>query len=290
MNISGFFNKSQSIVNTSKKSIALITGASSGIGYSFSCLLACKGYDIIAIARDTQRLIELKEELSNKYKSNVYILTLNLTNLNSINLIEKFLNTEGLNVDILINNAGFGIHGSFSETDVNKEIEMVNLQVNFTLLLTKIVLPYMRAKKSGYILNIGSVYSFSPVPYQSVYGACKAFLLSFTKSLAHENKKYGIKVTILCPGITTTEFRLRSNIKKFNSLNKNNIKKKKFFEMNPNDVAEQGYNALMRGDLVFVPGLTNRIFVQIATHLPTSLFSSTLTLINNFRGVNSKRS
>ena len=163
---------------------------------------------------------------------------------------------------------------------------MVNLQIQSTLSLTKLVLPYMQERRSGFILNVGSVYSFSPVPFQSVYGGCKSFLLSFGTSLAHENKKYKINVTTLCPGITQTEFRIRSNIGK----NINSIKHKKTSGMSADLVAEQGYKALMRGDLICIPGLTNRIFVQIATHLPTSLFSSALTLVNSFRGVNSKNS
>jgi uncharacterized protein len=288
MKISEVIKKKQTTFNTSKKPIALITGASSGIGYAFTCHFASKGYDIIAVARDKQRLYELEDSLLTKFNSKVYVLPADLSKIESLQFIEEFLKTEGLNVDVLVNNAGFGIHGSFQETDIHKELDMVNLQINSTLSLTKLVLPYMQTKKSGYILNVGSVYSFSPVPFQSVYGGCKAFLLSFSNSLAHENKKYGIKVTALCPGITKTEFRMRSNVGRYKISNKNNLKQKKPKGMSAEYVAEQGYNALMRGDLVFIPGLTNRIFVQIATHLPTSFLSSALALVNSFRGVNSK--
>ncbi len=288
MKIPEIIKRKQTTFNTSKRPLALITGASSGIGYAFTCHLASKGYDIIAIARDRQRLNELENSLLTKFNSKVHVLPVNLSKIDSVKVIEDFLNAEGLNVDVLINNAGFGIHGSFQETDIQKEVDMVNLQINSTLSLIKLVLPYMQTKKSGYILNVGSVYSFSPVPFQSVYGGCKAFLLSFSNSLAHENKKYGIKVTALCPGITKTEFRMRSNAGKHKISNKNSLKQKKQSGMSAEFVAEQGYNALMRGDLVFIPGLTNRIFVQIAIHLPTSFLSSALTLVNSFRGVNSK--
>jgi uncharacterized protein len=290
MKITEIIKKKQTTFNTSKKPLALITGASSGIGYAFTCHFARKGYDIIAIARDRQRLNEIENSLLTKFNSKVYVLPVDLSKIDSIQFIEEFLKTEGLNVDVLVNNAGFGIHGSFKDTEIHKEIEMVNLQISSTLSLTKLVLPYMQSKKSGYILNVGSVYSFSPVPFQSVYGGCKAFLLSFSNSLAYENKKYGIKVTALCPGITKTEFRMRSKVGRHKILNKNNLNSKKPTGMSAEHVAEQGYKALMRGDRVFIPGLTNRIFVQIATHLPTSFLSSALALVNSIRGVNSKNS
>ncbi len=286
MKISEIIKSKPKIIETEKKPIALVTGASSGIGYSFTCLLASKGYDVIAVARDHQRLYELENKLLTKYNSKIYVLPLDLSINNSVDKIAEFLKKENLMVDVLINNAGFGVHGAFHETELQKELNMVNLQIQSTLSLTKLVLPYMQERRSGFILNVGSVYSFSPVPFQSVYGGCKSFLLSFGTSLAHENKKYKINVTTLCPGITQTEFRIRSNIGK----NINSIKHKKTSGMSADLVAEQGYKALIRGDLICIPGLTNRIFVQIATHLPTSLFSSALTLVNSFRGVNSKNS
>ncbi|KAB8039996.1 SDR family NAD(P)-dependent oxidoreductase [Silvanigrella paludirubra] len=286
MKISEIIKSKPKIIETEKKPIALVTGASSGIGYSFTCLLASKGYDVIAIARDHQRLYELENKLLTKFNAKIYVLPLDLSINNSVDKIAEFLKKENLMVDVLINNAGFGVHGAFHETELQKELNMVNLQIQSTLSLTKLVLPYMQERRSGFILNVGSVYSFSPVPFQSVYGGCKSFLLSFGTSLAHENKKYKINVTTLCPGITQTEFRIRSNIGK----NINSIKHKKTSGMSADLVAEQGYKALMRGDLICIPGLTNRIFVQIATHLPTSLFSSALTLVNSFRGVNSKNS
>ncbi|WP_397599507.1 SDR family NAD(P)-dependent oxidoreductase [Silvanigrella sp.] len=284
MKISEIIKSKPRTIETEKKPIALVTGASSGIGQSFTCLLASKGYDVIAIARDHQRLYELENKLLTKYNSKIYVLPLDLSINNSVDKIAEFLKNENLVVDVLINNAGFGVHGAFHETELQKELNMVNLQIQSTLSLTKLILPQMQEKRSGFILNVGSVYSFSPVPFQSVYGGCKSFLLSFGTSLAHENKKYKINVTTLCPGITQTEFRIRSNIGK----NINSIKHKKTSGMSADLVAEQGFKALMRGDLICIPGLTNRIFVQIATYLPTSLFSSALTLVNSFRGVNSK--
>lgn len=276
--------KSRNIINIKRKKIALVTGVSSGIGLAFTKILAREGYDIVAIARDQQKLRELETSLYEKYKTKIYPVPLDLSKPDSINIISKFLENENLSVDLLINNAGFGIHGAFHETDITKETELINLQLITTINLIKLVLPNMQKNNFGYILNVGSVYSFSPVPYQSVYGGCKAFLQSFTSAIAFENKKFGIKICSLCPGITQTEFRTRSKI---NELSDTNVIEKAS-GMSAEDVAEQGFKALLSGKLICIPGLTNRIFVQVATYLPTSFFSSTLALINNIRGVNTK--
>ncbi len=279
-------NKQYCTIEIKRKKLALITGASSGIGYAFSQLLAEKDFDLIVVARDTHKLHEIETNFSEKYKIKVYPLALDLSNQESFTKVAQFLEKENLIVDLLINNAGFGIHGAFHETNIQKETDLVQLQIRTTLNLIKLVLPQMQKNKFGYILNVGSVYSFSPVPYQSVYGGCKSFLLSFTTSLAHENKKFGINVCSLCPGITQTEFRARSKI---NELSQKNIIEKSS-GMTARQVAEEGLNALLNGELVCIPGLANRVFVQVATYLPASLFSSALTLINHFRGVNSKHS
>ena len=131
MKISKIIRPKQTTIDTIKKPIALVTGASSGIGYSFTSLLASKGYDVIVIARDKQRLYELENSLLTKYNSKIHVLPLDLSNLDSIKKIEDYSKNENITVDVLINNAGFGVHGVFNETDINKEIEMVNLQIQF---------------------------------------------------------------------------------------------------------------------------------------------------------------
>ncbi|BBH52059.1 SDR family NAD(P)-dependent oxidoreductase [Fluviispira sanaruensis] len=281
-------SKTPRIIDTHRKPLAVITGATSGIGYSFAVKFAKEGYDLLLIARDTQRLNQIEHDLSNNYNTKVYILTADLTKREALIKIESYLKNEAIDIDVLINNAGFGIHGAFQDTEINRELEMVDLQISTTLALTKMILPNMQKRKSGYILNVGSVYSFTPVPFQSVYGGCKSFLYSFSSSLAYETKKDGINVTLLCPGITKTEFRLRSKVGRYAQNINNKLSRNKQKGMEPDLVAEQGYKALMRGDRICIPGLTNRIFVQIATRLPTSFLNSALTLINNFRGVNPK--
>jgi hypothetical protein len=146
----------------------------------------------------------------------------------------------------------------------------------------------MIPKKRGYILNVASVYSFLPVPYQSVYSACKAFLLSFSSSLAYENQSFGIRVTALCPGITKTEFRFRSQGAKDICCQKRTFYKK-WTEMSAERVAGEAYQALMKGKRVVVLGLVNRIFVCGLIFLPRDFLLLSMTFINHLRGVNAKK-
>src|SRR5207247_3219873 len=135
------------------------------------------------------------------------------TNLSDTNALVHFIFTiasESRRYEVLVNNAGFGIHGDFASTDIDQNVQLVNVQVASALKLTRAVLPAMIARHSGHILNVASVYSFSPVPFQSVYAACKAFLLSFSSALENELKETGVRVTQFCPGVTQTEFRYRA--------------------------------------------------------------------------------
>ena len=259
-----------------------ITGASSGIGYSLAHEFAKNKYNLVLIARDETRLLKLKEECEKKYHVEAWTLSCDLSQLeSSLNSIEKLVSNLHISIDVLVNNAGFGIHGDFSETNLDKEIDMVNLQTSSVLALTKLFLPEMIKKKQGAILNVGSVYSYIPVPYQAVYGACKSFLLSFSLSLAHEVKKHGIKVTALCPGTTQTQFRTRSKIKEDGVMSGKSLR-----GMTAEEVAKQAYESLNKGDLVCVPGATNKLFVSLSSFLPSKLLSSLTSYVNDKRGVN----
>ena len=152
---------------------------------------------------------------------------------------------------------------------------MVNLQIGALLQLTKELLPAMLQKQHGGILNVASVYAFSPVVFQAVYGACKSFLYSFSAALAHEVADYGVAVTVLCPGVTRTEFRSRAGVKA----------KKPGAGMSAEAVADYGFNALMRGRLLAVPGMLNKLFVLAARHLPAGAITTLLRGINRIRGL-----
>lgn len=257
---------------------AFITGASSGIGYSLAHEFGKNKYNLILVARNKEQLLKLKDECEKKYSIEAHIIACDLSKLDSsMTTIKSFVLAYSLPINVLVNNAGFGIHGDFCDTDLDKEIDMINLQTSSVLSLTKLFLPSMIKNKHGAILNVGSVYSYMPVPYQSVYGACKSFLLSFSLSLAHEVKKHGITVTALCPGPTKTAFRLRSSLKKDSDLLKG---------MSAEAVAKIAYSSLIKGDLVCVPGNSNKLMVSLATIVPSKILSSIITYVNDKRGVN----
>lgn len=188
---------------------ALITGASSGIGKEFAKQLSKMGYDVILVARRTERL----EELSKKLKTNSQIIKADLSNENEVKtLYEK---TKNENIDILINNAGFGALGNFEEIDLEREIEMINTNVKAVHILTKLFLKDFIKKDKGYILNVASIAGFFSGPYLATYYATKSYVLTLTESIYGElkNKKSNVYVGALCPGPVKTEFDQVANVK-----------------------------------------------------------------------------
>jgi short-subunit dehydrogenase len=190
-------------------------------------------------------------------------------------LIQSLFRTD-LEYGVLVINAGFAVKGEFAVTELEHELQLLNVQLSAMLKLTKAVLPKMLERKAGRILNVASVYSFAPVPFQAVYSACKAFMMSFSASLSNELKGTGVSVTTIYPGITQTAFRSRAGI----------AEKNKVAGMTAEAVAQIAYKAAMKGKSEVVPGFANRLFVFVARHLPPSLFARVVRLINNQRGVN----
>jgi short-subunit dehydrogenase len=236
---------------------ALITGASSGIGLQLAKRFSKEGYRLILIGRDMERLKRLALECEGHRGIPAVILGKDLAQLRAADEIAAELNEKNYSVDVLVNNAGVGLWGDFSHTKVEDEISMVQLQITFTLTLTKLLLSKMREQGSGKILNVGSVYSFTPVPLQSVYAASKAFLWSFSMSLREELKGTGISVSLLCPGITSTRFRERAGI----------TERKSPFSMSPETVAEIAFRGVMKNK--FQQGLCLRR--KMGTHRLDSL-------------------
>ena len=180
---------------------ALITGASSGIGREFALLLADMGYDLIISARRKDRLIDLKEKLNGK---KVDIAIADLSNESDCySLFEKYQD-----IDVLINNAGFGVFGEFTDTDLEKELDMINVNIKAVHILTKLYLKKMKEKNSGYILNVASSAAFFPGPLFSAYYASKSYVFRLTQALSEELKKQhsNVHISVLCPGPVDTEF------------------------------------------------------------------------------------
>jgi len=185
---------------------AIITGASSGLGAEFARTLAARGANLVLIARREDRLIALAEELTEAHGVTVHPLALDLAAPGAVDAIASFVRERGLTVDSLVNNAGFGMHGPLAEADASRIDEQVGLNVGALVSLTRAFLPEMTASGRGILVNVASTAAFQPVPFMAVYGATKAFVLSFTEAVAFETRESGLRVTTLCPGATRTEF------------------------------------------------------------------------------------
>jgi uncharacterized protein len=236
----------------------LITGASSGIGQALTHSFAKRGYRLVVVGRNgdlLQALVDQHPHVS------IYPIVNDLSRPGSGKAVFDELYRQGLSIDILVNNAGFGLWGTFDETPVQSEHEMIQLQINTPLDLMKLALPHMKEKKTGHIINIGSLYSFCPVPRQSVYAASKSFMLSFSQSLRYEMKREGIFVTFVCPGMTMSSFRTRAGLQD----------KKSWLSMEPEAVAEAAYEGMRKKKFLVVPGWMNKCYVFAMRLLPMSL-------------------
>jgi len=255
--------------------LAVISGASSGIGKALAAEFAQGGYNLFLTGRNSGALNTVANYCRVEHNVDCEVFVADLSDpVATDNLASTIANRP---VDILVNNAGFGVKGEFSSVPIGTEIDLVNVQLTAMLKLTRAVLPNMIAGKAGKILQIASVYSFSPVPLQSVYGACKAFILSFSSAIRDEVRESGITVTVFCPGITETEFRVRAG-----------IADKGKFAMTATDAAHIAFRETLNGKHIVIPGIENKIFAFLAKTLPGGLITALLRLINNVRGVNGK--
>jgi uncharacterized protein len=259
---------------TSDGKWAIITGASSGIGKALAMEFASGGLNVVLTGRSEQALAEVAKDCRAKFRVAAEIIPAELSGSDTTDRLINAIIAQPRQYEILVNNAGFGVNGSFSDTDIQSEIDLVNVQLTAALKLTKAVLPGMISRRSGRILNVGSVYSYAPVPFQSVYSACKAFLLSFSAAIRNELSESGVTVTVFCPGITQTEFRSRAGI----------AEKNKSSGMTAEAAARIAVQGTMRGKPVVIPGVGNRVFVLLAKLLPNTSFTNIIRYINRKRG------
>jgi short-subunit dehydrogenase len=188
------------------KNVALITGASSGLGKEFAKIHASRGGDLVLVARREIELNSFKMELQKNYNISVEVFPIDLTQADAVENLINNLESKGIQIDVLINNAGFGGYGNFHERELNRELEMIRLNIEALTKLTHYLLPQMLKRNAGYILNVASVAGFMPGPLQSVYFATKAFVVSFTQGVATEISGSGVKIAALCPGPVHTGF------------------------------------------------------------------------------------
>lgn len=241
-------------ITNHKDELALITGAASGLGFELAKLLAKDGYNLILVDIDKKGLCSSREEILKIGSSSVEILQQDLSKPEAASDI--FESIKNKPIEVLINNAGFGVFGSFNDTDWEREAKMLNLHVITTTHLTKLLLKGMVERHSGKILNMSSLAAFQPGPLMSLYYASKAYILSFSEAIANELKGTGVTVTALCPGQTKTCF--QEVVSNGNCDNKIN-----FNIACPTEVAQYGYSAMQKGKIVAIPGRINKCLSKL---------------------------
>lgn len=253
---------------------ALITGASAGIGRELAGIFAKGGFDLVVVARRAERLHELAKQLDQEHGTRVAVVSKDLTAPGAAQEIFGHVTGDGIEVDVLVNNAGIMDLGSFFDTPVSRLLELVQLNVVTLTALTRLLVEPMIARGRGRILNVASVAAFQPVPSMAAYGASKAFVLSLTEALSEELRGTGVTATALCPGLTETEMadaaREASDAARLLP---------GFLFMSAADVAQEGYEACMAGRVISTPGLTNQMLTTWARLQPRWLVRSITGLV-----------
>jgi short-subunit dehydrogenase len=253
------------------KGTALVTGASSGIGAELAKLCAAGGYDLVLVARSSGKLTELAAGLSRDHGISARALAADLADPAAPQMV--FEATRGDTIEILINNAGFGLRGAYAETDWAVEARLIQVNIVALAHLTKLYLPEMLRRRAGRILNVGSTAAFVPGPFMAMYYASKAFVVSFSHAIASEVKGSGVTVTVLCPGPTLTGF-----------VETAGISESKLFRgtaMSAAEVARDGYRAMMAGKAEVISGARNR-WMMLGTRLaPRTMLAAIARRLNS---------
>jgi short-subunit dehydrogenase len=243
---------------------ALITGASNGIGLELAKVHASKGGNLVLVARNKSKLDELKTELENQYKIKVYTIGKDLSEFNAAKEVYDETTMQNIQIDYLINNAGFGDFGMFVATDWNKELQMINLNISSLTQFTKLYLQDMVKRQSGKIMNVASTAAFQSGPLMAVYFATKAYVLSFSEAVDNEVSDKGVSVTTLCPGATESGFQVAAAMEESNLVKGKKLPTSK-------QVAEYGYSAMMKGNTIAIHGLMNWVMANAVRFTPRAL-------------------
>ena len=260
---------------SSAKMTALVTGASGGIGEDLARLFAADGHDLVLVARSRDKLARLAEELAGKHSISARVIVSDLARAEAPRELYDELQSSGVQVDALINNAGFGSYGLFAGTDLRRELDLLQVNVVALTHLTKLFLPAMLERRRGYVMNVASTASFQPGPLMAVYYASKAYVLNFSEALSNETEGTGVAVSALCPGPTDTGFIAAAG-----------MERSKLFDralMDSRTVAEAGYRGLMAGKRVVIPGFMNALTARTVGFLPRGM------VMNIVRGIQERR-
>ncbi|TAG18986.1 MAG: SDR family oxidoreductase [Cytophagales bacterium] len=249
---------------------ALITGSSKGIGKDMAFELAQKGFNLLLIARNFDELQASKTEIQQKYKVEIDVLAIDLSDLTAPKKVLAWVESKNYQVSVLINNAGYGLWGMFEKLTFEQQQNMMILNMNTLVELTYLFLPILKKQSKSYILNVASTAAYQSVPGLGVYAATKAFVVSFSRALTFELKKTNVSVTCLSPGTTTTNFTNRAGIKASETLQATADK----FTMPSDVVAKFGIDKMFAKKTEVIPGLTNIVTVWATYFLPKSIIES----------------
>ena len=241
------------------RGVALVTGASSGIGLEFARLLAQRGSNVLLVARSSERLEEIARELATSQSVETYVFTADLAQPEARERLLQFTRQRDLPVHLLVNNAGFGLLGKFHEIDWGDQAELLRLNVEALVQLTHMFLPDMLERGTGGVINIGSMAGFTPGPLQSTYYASKAFVISFTEGLARELSGSGVTVTAVCPGPVPSGFQKRAGFSE---------SRRRIAAVSASNVARIGLDGWARGRRVVIPGVVNKIIAVLLKFAP----------------------
>src|SRR5579864_1783110 len=244
---------------------ALFTGASSGIGLDLAKLMA-PSFDLIITARNQGDLESIARELEAAHGNHVHVIPADLAKADAPKQIFSEIERRGLQVDILVNNAGFGSYGAFAESDLQTDLDMIQVNIAALTSLAKLVLPGMLARKRGRIMNVASTAGFQPGPLMAVYYATKAYVIMFSEAIANELKGSGVTVTCLCPGATATSFAERAKMEESRLF--------KMGAMKSRDVALVGYKGMMAGKGLVIPGVINKTLAMSVRFSPRKLVTA----------------
>jgi uncharacterized protein len=244
-----------------RRKTALVTGASSGIGLDLAKRFAAEGYDVALVARSEGKLAEVAAALEAEHHVRAHAVAADLARPGAADALVATLAARGIDVDVLVNNAGYASYGAFADTDLGDELNMIQVNVVALTHLTKLLVREMVARKEGRVLNVASTAAFQPGPLMAVYYATKAYVLSFSEALANELAGTGVTVTALCPGPTKTGFQARAQMEESKLVRGKEI-------MTSEEVARVAYAGLMKGKTVVIPGVSNKMLAQAVRFLP----------------------
>jgi short-subunit dehydrogenase len=241
--------------------VALVTGASSGIGLDLARKFAAEKFDLVLVARSEDKLREVADGLAREHGITATVLRADLAQPNAASELMRALDERKLEIEVLVNNAGLGMYGPFVEGELAQELRILQVNVVALTELTRLIVPRMIARASGRVLNVASTAAFQPGPLMAVYYASKAYVLSLSEALANEVAGTGVTVTVLCPGPTKTDFFSRAQMAESKLARSRAI-------MTSAEVAQRGFEGLMRGKTVVIPGLNNRLLANAVRFLP----------------------